>query len=153
MIARPLELASRLRPPPRNFDAWFYVNAGLLALFFMLCGSRFVLAPGLGMDFKLPRLAGSGASAAPATDHISVLGSGQIYGDQGLLDLPQLRAWLKAVRIQRERAKMPHPTLLVLADAQVRMDLISEIFSAAHEAGFQVIFAAQEPGGPAAEGR
>ena len=74
MITRPLDLASRLRPPPRNFDAWFYVNAGLLVLFFYWFGSRFILAPGLGVNFQLPRIAGARAGAAPATHHITVLG-------------------------------------------------------------------------------
>ena len=30
MITRPLDLASKMRPEPRNFDWLFYVNAGLL---------------------------------------------------------------------------------------------------------------------------
>ena len=48
MITRPLELSSRLRPEPRTFDWVFYVNGGLIVLFFSLFGSQFVLAPGLG---------------------------------------------------------------------------------------------------------
>jgi biopolymer transport protein ExbD len=148
MITRPLDLASRLRPPPRNFDAWFYVNAGVLVLFFLLFGSRFILAPGLGMDFRLPQIAGASASATPATHHISVGESGQIYGDQGLLDLPQLRAWL-----QSERKRVAHPTLLVVADARVTVAQLGEIFDTAHAAGFQVNLAADEPDGPAAPER
>ena len=30
MITRPLDLASRLRPAPRTFDFWFFVNIGLI---------------------------------------------------------------------------------------------------------------------------
>lgn len=60
MIVRPLDLASRLRPEPRDFDALFYVNAGMLALFFSLFGSRFVIAPGLELDFQVPVVAGAG---------------------------------------------------------------------------------------------
>ena len=56
MITRPLDLAAKLRPEPRRFDALFYVNVGVLALFFLVFGSRFVLAPGLGLDFKLPEM-------------------------------------------------------------------------------------------------
>ena len=68
MIARPLDLASRLRPPPQGMGSLHYVNVGLLCLFFSLFGSRFVLAPGLGLDFQLPQLAGAQAGAAQATD-------------------------------------------------------------------------------------
>ena len=32
MLSRPLDLASRLRPEPRNFDWLFIVNGGLIAL-------------------------------------------------------------------------------------------------------------------------
>ena len=53
MITRPLDLAAKMRAEPRSFDALFYVNVGVLALFFLVFGSRFVLAPGLGVDFKL----------------------------------------------------------------------------------------------------
>ena len=58
MITRPLDLASRLRPPPRNFDVFFYVNLGLMVLAFTVLGSRFVLAPGFGVDFQLPEMQG-----------------------------------------------------------------------------------------------
>ena len=67
MITRPLDLASKLRPPPRNLDMLFLVNGGLLVLFFMLFGSRFVLSPGLGVDFRLPVMAGALANATATT--------------------------------------------------------------------------------------
>src|SRR4051812_31791048 len=79
MITRPLDLGSKLRPPPLNFDWLFVANAGLLALFFMVFGSRFVLAPGLGVAFRLPTVAGANAAARPPTHVINVLESGQIF--------------------------------------------------------------------------
>ena len=91
MIARPLDLASRLRPPPHGTGALHYVNVGLLGLFFAVFGSRFVLAPGLGIDFQLPQLSGAQAGAVQTTHVISVLRSGQIFTDAGLVDMPQLR--------------------------------------------------------------
>jgi hypothetical protein len=87
MIARPLDLASRLRPPPQGMGTLHYVNVGLLVVFFGAFGSRFVLAPGLGVDFQLPQLAGAQAGAAQATDVISVLRSGQILTSElGLVE-------------------------------------------------------------------
>ncbi|HEX3728252.1 MAG TPA: hypothetical protein VHV47_00475 [Opitutaceae bacterium] len=139
MITRPLDLASRLRAPPRSFDAWFYVSVGLAALMFSLLGSRFVLAPGLEADFKLPAVAGARAGATITTHYITVLGSGQILGDEGPMDQPQFRLWLAA------RAKTaPHPTLLVKASAEVTNRQIAEIFTTAREAGFEVVYAAEE---------
>ncbi|HVW21830.1 MAG TPA: biopolymer transporter ExbD [Opitutaceae bacterium] len=146
MITRPLDLASRLRPPPRSFDAWFYVSAGLVALMFALLGSRFVLAPGLEVNFRLPAVAGARAGATPTSDYITVLGSGQIFGDEGPMDLPRFRLWLQ------ERAKgAPHPALLVKASSAVTTQQLAEIYSAAHQAGFEVVQAADDA--PPAAGR
>ena len=91
MITRPLDLASRLRSPPPSFDALFYVNVGLLGMFFMLFGSPFVLAPGLGVDFRLPAAAGANANARTPTHVISVLATGQIFTAHGVRKEPITR--------------------------------------------------------------
>jgi biopolymer transport protein ExbD len=141
MIARPLELAARLSPPPRNFDAYFFINGGLLVLFFALFGSRFVLEPGLGVDFQLPAVVGARQGAVGTTCHISVLRSEQIFTDDGLLNLENLPDWLKA-----QAQKTPHPALLIRASTHVPVADISRIFSMARSAGFgPVILAAEEP--------
>jgi biopolymer transport protein ExbD len=146
MIARPLDLASRLRPPPQGLGTLHYVNVGLVVLFFTLFGSRFVLAPGLGVDFQLPQLAGAAAGAAQATDYISVLRSGQIFtSDEGVVDIPQLREWLKARGAREHR-----PTLLIRATAGVTLAELVDIEGAAHDAGFRVLLGAEEPAAGAA---
>jgi biopolymer transport protein ExbD len=147
MIARPLDLASGLRPPPQGMGALHYVNVGLLGLFFMSFGSRFILAPGLGVDFQLPQLAGAQAGAAQATDVISVLRSGQILtSEQGLVDIGQLRTWLKA-----KAAREHQPILLVRASSEVTLADLSGIEGAAHDAGFRVLLGAEEPAAGRAE--
>jgi biopolymer transport protein ExbD len=144
MIARPLDLSSRLRPPPHGTGALHYVNVGLLGLFFSMFGSRFVLAPGLGVDFQLPQLAGAQAGAAQTTHVISVLRSGTIFSENGLVDIGQLREWLNA----RAARSGPRPTLLVRASAGVTLAKLAEIEGAAHDAGFRVLLAAEERGLP-----
>lgn len=140
MITRPLDLASKLRSEPRNLDALFYVNVGLLAVFFMMFGSRFVLAPGLGVDFKVPELPGAVAEGATTDRFISVLPSGQIFAD-GLLNMPQLRVWLSV-----EAKKFRQPSLLVRAGEGVTLAQLAEITSAARQAGFvRIRVAAEEP--------
>src|SRR6476620_1297046 len=96
MITRPLDLASKLRPEPRSMDAVFFVNAGLLVLFFSLFGSRFVLAPGLGLDFRLPTAVGARANARIATHMINVISSGQIFTSDGSRTKEQFTVWLNA---------------------------------------------------------
>ncbi len=148
MITRPLDLASKLRPEPRNFDFVFLVNGGLIALFFVLFGSRFVIAPGLGVDFHVPVMPGAREGSVVTTHHITVTASGVIFLDEGPADLDRLRDWLK-----KEAAKTRHPTLLARADARVSAGLMADITSAAHEAGFQVLWGAEEPQAAGAGGR
>jgi len=143
MIARPLDLASRLRPPHQGTGALHYVNVGVLMLYFSFFGSRFVLAPGLGVDFQLPQLPGAREGAVQTSAYvINVLRSGQIFTEDGLVDMGQLRGWLKA-RAGRER----NPTLLIRASSGVTLAELVEIQGAAREAGFaRVLWGAEEPG-------
>ncbi len=148
MITRPLDLASKLRPEPRNFDFLFLVNGALIVLFFSLFGSRFVFAPGLGIDFQLPRVPGSVLGAAQTTHYVSVKRGGMLFvADQGQVSLPRLREWLK------DQARVTkHPVLQINADAGVEMSVLAEIYTAAREANFQVLEAAEAvrvaPGDP-----
>lgn len=146
MITRPLDLASKLRPEPRNFDFLFFVNGGLLVLFFFFFGSRFVLAPSLGVDFKLAQIPDAGM--AQTTHHISVKRDGMIFADNGQISLPQLRVWLDA---QKKITKQP--VLLVLEDGDVPMSVSTDIVTAAHEAGFGVVFGVDAPPTGASPGR
>lgn len=137
MITRPLDLAARLRPEPRNFDWLFFVNAGLLVLFFSLFGSRFVLAPGIAM---LPAVAGADENARRTTHYITVHNERQIYAGDGLRDLESLNAWL----VQQAKTHQ-HPVLLVQSNTEVDLGLTGKIFSLARDAGFEVQLAAVEP--------
>ena len=145
MITRPLDLASKLRPPPRNLDALFFVNAGLLVLFFSLFGSQFVLAPGLGVDFRLPKVVGASLSARPSTHSITVLKSGQILTPNGNQNLEELARWLQA-----EAKKIHAPLLLVRMSEGMSMAMLADITNVANKAGFEVVMAADEPSVPRA---
>ncbi len=149
MITRPLDLASRLRSQPRNFDGLFFVNAGLIVLFFSLSGSKFVLAPALGVDFQLPSAAGAVVEARSPTSFISVTDFGQILAGDGLRTMEQLRSWLRD-----EARKASQPILLVRASRGVALALAMEIESMAVEAGFVgVMLAAFEVSPPDSGGR
>jgi biopolymer transport protein ExbD len=129
MITHPLDLAARLRPPPRSNDALFFVNGGLILVFFALFGSRFVLAPGLGVGFRLPEMAGAGA--APTRVVISLPRSDMVLVDEGMLNYAQLRGWLeKRARSEKGLA------LLVRADRQVPLEDLGIIAEMAAKAGF-----------------
>lgn len=145
MITRPLELAARLRPEPRSLDWLFFVNGGLIVLFFSLFGSRFVLAPGLGVDFRLPTMSGALNGAAQTTYRISVVRADLIFVDEGHIHMRELRAWLEA-----KAKKSKQPSLLVLVGAGVPTTVFTDITSAAYSAGFgHVQMGAQESTLPA----
>jgi biopolymer transport protein ExbD len=147
MIARPLDLASRLRPPPHGTGSLHYVNVILLVIFFSLLGSRFVLSPGLGVDFALPTLNGARAGAEPTPYYINVLRSGQIFTDDGLVDMGQLHDWLRARAAHNAR-----PTLLIRASSEVSLSELVEIQEAAIAAGFgKVLIGAEDRGAEPAQ--
>lgn len=134
MITRPLELSSRLRQPPQDWDWIFYVNIGALVLFFFLFGSRFVLAPGLGTDFRLPEMPNARQGASFTTHVISVKRGGFISTDSSVLSLAQLKEWLKTSGRSEK-----NPVLLILASSDVTFDDLSAIYTAASDANFRVI--------------
>src|SRR5271154_6845332 len=142
MIARPLDLATRLRPPPHGMGSLHYVNVILVVFFFYMFGSRFILSPGLGVDFQLPVLDGARAGAAQTPYYINVLRSGQIFTDDGLVDMDQLHDWLK-VRATHE----VRPTLLIRASKEVSLSELVEIQGVARSAGFgRVLIGAEDRG-------
>jgi biopolymer transport protein ExbD len=143
MITRPLDLASKLRPEPRNFDWLFFVNAGLLVLFFSVFGSRFVLAPGIGLNFRLPTATGAEITAQRTTHMIDVASSGFILTEDGGRTMAELKEWL---RVQALAAKSP--VLLIRADSAVPLAMLMEISSAATPLGYEVQLAADEPAKP-----
>jgi biopolymer transport protein ExbD len=140
MITRPLDLSSKLRPEPRNFDWLFFANAGLLALFFSVFGSRFVLAPGISVNFRLPSAVGAEASARRTTHMIDVSSADQILTEDGTRTMLELKEWL---RVQALATKSP--VLLVRFDtAKVPVAMLMDIYSAAAPLGFEVQLAAEE---------
>ena len=148
MITRPLDLATQLRRTPRSFDWAFYVNFGLIALFFVLFGSRFVLSPALAVDGKNPQLPTtpvSSTSYVPSTLRVSVKANGQIFIDpNGLVTFEQLNSWL----IQQAK-RSPGASLLLLTDAGVTMERITQISNAAIQVGLLVNLAVEpSKGGP-----
>jgi biopolymer transport protein ExbD len=138
VITRPLDLASRPRRTPRNFDAFYFINAGLIVLFFLLFGSRFVLAPGLGVrlkgGFTLPTMEGAQAHAVATNVFISVPRSGVALVDEGMINYTELGSWLQA-RAKEHKT----PALLIRADRRVPVQDLADIEALAAAAGFAYV--------------
>jgi biopolymer transport protein ExbD len=149
MITRPLDLASKLRREPRSNDWLFWVNGGLLVLFFNLFGSPWVLAPALGVEFRLPTMEGAAAEAQAATHHINVTDAGMIIVPDGRVTMDELEGWLdREMKKWKAKKASPPAVLLVFAGRGVPLQLQTQIAGAARKAGFALVcFAAEEPTG------
>ena len=140
MITRPLDLSTRLRPPPHGYEFVFYLNAGLIALFFVLFGSRFVLSPGLGVDFGVPVMSGALDGAVSTDVVVAVKGVNLAFVEGAKVDFAGLRSHLQ------ERAKgNAGMRLLVQADASLTTRDLTEIYDMARLAGFASVQIAAEP--------
>lgn len=146
MITRPLDLSSRLRPPPtRGFEFLFYVNGGFIVLFFGLFGSRFVLSPGLGVSFDVPAMV-SAMPGAVATDVvIAIKGADMAFVEGAKVNYAGLRRHLgERAQAAREQGR-PALRLLVQADAALTTKDLAEVYDMAREAGFASVQIAAEP--------
>jgi biopolymer transport protein ExbD len=140
MITRPLDLSSRLRPAPHGYEFVFYLNAGIIALFFVLFGSRFVLSPGLGLDFSVPVMPAALEGAVSTDVVVSVKGANLAFVEGAKVDFSGLRSHLN------ERAKgVAGLRLLVQADASLTTRDLTEVYDMAREAGFASVQIAAEP--------
>ena len=141
MITRPLDLAARLTPVSRGWDALFYVNTGLLAVFFLLFGSRFVLSPGLALDFELPKATAAATSARITDVVIAVPAAGMAVVDGAVVDYAGLGEWLRT----KAKAEAPGPRrLLVHAAGGLPARDLSKIYDLAADAGFAGVLIATD---------
>jgi biopolymer transport protein ExbD len=150
MITGPLELQSRLSPPPRNLDGFFWVSAGVVALLFGLVGSRFVMAPGFlvapgGAAAELP---GAASAQALALTHAVV----SYRNDQAILFEGARYSRLADLQPELEKfaKKRPGSVLLLVAEKGVSLQGAADLSAMAGAAGFARVLVATEP--PKGEG-
>jgi biopolymer transport protein ExbD len=144
VITRPLDLASRLRPTSRGVDALFYVNVAALAVFFYVFGSRFVLAPGLAVDFALP-LANATATARLGTDVvIAVPASNMAVVEGAVVDFKGLGEWLRSQAGTASNPDAPKKRLLVQASGSLPARDLSQVYALAADAGFGGVLVATD---------
>jgi biopolymer transport protein ExbD len=148
MITRPLELESRLSPPPRDLDFVAWVNVAVIALFFGVLGSRFVLAPGLLIGVGSPGAPAAGQTGLTAEGAASVVVSYRrdnvILFEGGMYALPELRR-----QLENYVKKHPGAVMQVNADRQVSWQAILDLCDLAKSAGFAYVLMPTESPGPA----
>lgn len=149
MITRPLELESRMSPPPRDLNAVAWVNVGLIVLFFSLLGSRFVLATGVLVEvgeagaIELPSVNPASASTAATSVVVSYRRDNVILFEGGMYSLAELRRHMQAYTKNN-----PGSVMLVRADKQVSNQALADLFAMAGAVGFKNVLLAAEPTRP-----
>lgn len=153
MITRPLELQSRLSPAPRDLDFFAWVNVAVIALFFSLLGSRFVLAKGVTIGtapeeagtIELPAVKGADVGAGPASVVVSYRRDNVILFEGGMYTLKELRKAMEDYTRQH-----PGAVMLVRSDRQVSMQAFLELCEMARSVGFANVLVAAEQVPPGA---
>lgn len=143
MITKPLELESRLSPPPRDLDFVSWVNVAVIFLFFSLLGSRFVLAPGLLMgtgneNFTLPKNSHPQLSRT-ASVVVTYRRDSVILFEGAIVSPTELQQRLAAYA-----KKHPGEVLLLIADKNVTLRAVSELSAMAQSLGFAYVQTANE---------
>ena len=143
MITRPLELESRLSPPPRDLGFVAWVNVAVIVLFFSLLGSRFVLAPGLligidGESFELPKTAEPQYSRTAAMV-VTYRRDDVILLEGAIINFPELQQ-----RLTDYAKKHPGEVLLLIADRHVTLAAVTKLSAMARSVGFAYVQTASE---------
>jgi biopolymer transport protein ExbD len=137
MVTQPLDLESHLRPAPRSFDVLFYADLALLAVFFTVMGSQFVLAP--GMPIELPLMKQSNDLAQPVDVVVSMRADDAVLFEGGLYPLAAFQSRLADVVATRGVR-----TVLVRVDRQVTAQGLLGLCEAARAAGAEHVQIAAE---------
>ncbi len=146
MITRPLELESRLSPPPRDLDSFAWVNVGVIVLFFSLLGSPYVLAPGPLIDVSrqgaidLPQAGTTAEGTRGPSVVVSYRRDNVILFEGGMYTLPELKKHMEGYAKEH-----PGAVMLVLADKQVSVQDFLKLCDAARALGFASVQAAAAP--------
>jgi len=147
-----LVLTRRLQPLRGTIDLAPIVNVVLLLLCFFLLSSSFVLQPGIKVD---PPRSAIGVGTPASRLIVAVTLSPQLYDANGL-PLPRQPVLyfndqivtldgLRTALDQLPTSRIP-PSLVVKADKDVPLDLITSIIDVAHR--FPVVIATQPVTGP-----
>lgn len=141
MITRPLDLESKLSPPPRDLDTMFWVNVGVVMLFFSVLGSQFVLASGeLVQVMELPRISSPSQGATSVV--VSYRRDNMVLFEGGIYTLGDLQP-----RMEQYVKEHPGAVMLVRFDQAVSLQGFMDLCDLARKAGFANVLLATETKG------
>lgn len=136
MITRPLDLQSRLKPPSKRLNPLPLFDVLLIAFFFSLFSSSFVLSPGLTIN--LPE--GGSGPGLPATAVLTVHSDDMLLFEGRILNMSGLAEAL------RDHASGPgEENLLIRFDRNVSVQTLLAVAETARAEGVARVQLAAEP--------
>lgn len=142
MITKPLNLQVHLRRPDARLEAVPFIDICMIAVFFGVLSSGFVVAPGIALS--LPTTAVAPQDAAPTAQVLTVMeteGSEVIIFDRG--GVLTLEAFEKLLADRNE--DFSQEVLLIRADRDVSLQVLTRVWEIAANAGFGRVMIAAEP--------
>lgn len=144
MITRPLDLQSRLTPPSRRLNVLPLFDVLLIAFFFSLLSSKFVLSPGLTLN--LPQ--GGSGPGLPADAVLTVRSDQMVFFEGQILNMSGLAPALREFVEAHGEAEL---VVSILFDRDVSVQTLFAVAELAREQGVARVHLAAEPGeGPGA---
>ncbi len=138
MITQPFEFEKHLRPAPRSFDVFFYVNVGVLALFLSLFTTKFVLAP--GVPISVPELGDANKNAQVTGLVVNLQRDNLILFEGGRYSMDGFKQRLGEVIAAKGTTR-----LLLRVDKQTSAQALVTFTSIATASGCDVQIAAEAP--------
>lgn len=141
LLARPFDLAGRLREPPFRVDSIPFVDLGLIALLALLLSQRFLFSPGVPID--LPRFEDPEAIIGARAEAVATVWNQRIVTVLGAYPLERMDAAF--ANLSGNSPERPE-TLLLLVDRETPLAELGRIYESARRAGFDRIqLAARTP--------
>ena len=139
LITRPLNLRSYMQRPDLRFNSVPFLDVCIIVLFFALANSRFILASGVGIDFKeldLPQAGESLVAGRPTVGNFTMVSFRQddiimFEGGRYLLDRVE-----RPLQRYVEQNGLEGSVLLIKLDRSVPTEQLLRLCEIARRAGF-----------------
>ena len=149
MITRPFNFEAMIKRPEARLEAVPFIDVFLIAVFFSVLSSKFVLAPGIALS--LPSTRAAPVDAIPTAHVLTVMETQGaevlIYETGGILTLDSF------AKVLAERGEdFSDAVLLIRADRDVSLQVLTRVWEIALEAGFGRVMIGAEPERASREG-
>ncbi len=138
-FSRPLQLERELSAPDRGLDVAPLIDILVIALFFSLLGSRFILAPGVQID--LPSVSATSISNVPTAAVLTIRSDNMLLFEGSIHTVGSFEA---AMRTYFADKGLSDAVLLVKPNKDVSMQTFLYVCEIARNAGFQKVHIAAE---------